>query len=102
MTVLPPNPMSALYVFCWTLNSWTASTGGVYRAVVMPLLFSWFVWLTPSMTMSASEFRPPFEMKFTEPAFNPKDPPAACVTPGAMSARLKTERLVSGRSLMNF
>src|SRR5215813_2165236 len=94
MTVFPPKPTSAVYVFCCTLNSCTASTDGVYSAVVTPLLFSLFVWLTPSRTMSAVEFLPPLEMKLVAPAFSPNDPPAACVTPGESCARLKTDRLV--------
>ncbi len=52
--------------------------------------------------MSAVEFRPPLEMKLVAPAFKPNEPPAAWVTPGDNCARLKTDRLVRGRSLMNF
>src|SRR5260370_34150960 len=58
MTVLPPKPTTAGLVFCCTVKFWTASTVGVYNAVVTQIVFSFVVWRPHSSTHVVVEILP--------------------------------------------
>ena len=91
LTTAPPvNPYSALKLLVCNLNSWTSSTVGRNFTSVAPPPCSCTAAVTPSISTSDCEFRTPFEMKLLPV------PPALPTTPGAVLARSRTLREISG------